>query len=62
MMLHCFHAYNNGMKGSIVHATDIEVLALDIVTAISMEDCQLWLAFGHGAYFRYIEAHVCYCQ
>ena len=22
-----------------------------------MENCELWLAFGHGAHFRYIGAH-----
>ena len=58
MMLHCFHAYSNGMKRIMVHATDTDVLVLAIVTAISMEDCELWLAFGHSAHFRYIGAHV----
>lgn len=57
MMLHCFHAYRNGMKRIMVHATDTDVLVLAIVTTIKMEDCELWLAFGHGAHFRYIGAH-----
>jgi hypothetical protein len=58
MMLHYFHAYSNGMKRIMVHATDVDALILSIVTAISMEDCELWLAFGHGVHFWYIEAHV----
>ncbi|XP_068224257.1 uncharacterized protein [Palaemon carinicauda] len=46
------------MKRIMVHATDTDVLVLDIVTTISMKDCELWLAFGHGTHFRYIRAHV----
>lgn len=57
MMLHCFHAYRSGMKRIMVHATDTDVLVLAIVTTSKMEDCEIWLAFGHGAHFRYIGAH-----
>jgi hypothetical protein len=39
MMLHCFHAYRNGRKRVVVHATatDTDVLVLAIITAICME-------------------------
>jgi hypothetical protein len=57
-MLHYFYAYTNGMKRIMVHTTDTDVLVLVIPTSISMEDCELWLAFGHSAHFRYIRAHV----
>ena len=42
----------------MLHATDTDVLVLAIVTVMRMEDCELWLAFGHGANFRYIASHV----
>ncbi len=45
------------MKRIIVNATDTDVLVLAIVTAISMVDGEIWLAFVHGAHFRYIGAH-----
>jgi hypothetical protein len=38
----------------MMHATDMDILLLAIVTAISKEDCEIWLAFGHGAHFWYI--------
>ena len=57
MMLHCFHAYKLGIKKIMIHATDTDVLVLAIVTALKIDDCEIWLAFGHGPYFRYIAAH-----
>jgi hypothetical protein len=42
-------------RGSWWTATDVLVL---VVTAISMYDCKLWLAFGYGAHFWYIKAYV----
>ena len=57
MMLHCFYAYKLGMKKIMIHATETDVLVLAIVTALKMDDCEIWLAFGHGPHFRYIVAH-----
>jgi hypothetical protein len=57
IMFHCFHAYRFDMKRIMVRATDTDVLVLAIVTAISIEDCEPWSGFGHGANFRYIGVH-----
>jgi hypothetical protein len=58
MILHYFQVYSNGIKRIMVHTTDADALVLVIVTAISMEDCELWLAFGHYAHFWYILEHI----
>ena len=56
IMLHCFHAYKLGRE-NMIHGTETDVLVLAIVTALKMDDCEIWLAFGHGPHFRYIAAH-----
>ena len=57
IMLHCAHAYKQGLKKIMVHATDTDVLVLAIATAKVLEGCEIWLAFGNGNNFRYIAAH-----
>jgi hypothetical protein len=57
MLLHAWHAYQQGYRWIVIHATDKYVLVLAIAVASVMNECELWLAFGHGTKFRYIAAH-----
>ena len=57
MVLHAWHAYQQGYRSIIIHATDTDVVVLAIAIASKMDDCTIWLAFGHGKNFRYIAAH-----
>ena len=57
MMLHMTDAYHHGQRKIMIHATDTDVLVLAIATASSLNDCEIWLAFGHGKNFRYIAVH-----
>ncbi len=57
MLLHAAHAYKHGLKKIIIQATDTDVVVLAIRTAAILQDCKIWIAFGHGKLFRFISAH-----
>jgi hypothetical protein len=57
MLLHAFHAYHQGYRTIMIHATDTDVVVLAIRTANFLHGCDLWVAFGHGKTFRYVSAH-----
>ena len=57
MLLHAWHAYQQGYRSVIIHATDTDVVVLAIAMASVMNGCELYLAFGHGKTFRHIAAH-----
>jgi len=56
MLLHAAHAHGRGHCRIMIQATDTDVVVLAIKTANSIQDCELWIAFGHGKTFRYISA------
>ena len=57
MMLHCAHAYHQGHRRIMVHATDTDVVVLAVSISIQLSSCEIWVAFGHGDKFRHIAAH-----
>ena len=62
MLLHAAHAHGQGHCRILIQATDTDVVVLAITTANSIQDCELWIAFGHGKTFRYILAHAIAAQ
>jgi hypothetical protein len=38
---------NRATRRIVIHATDTDVVVLGIAIAIVMNECELWLAFGH---------------
>ena len=61
MLLHAAHAHGQGHCRIMIQATDTDVVVLAITTANSIQDCELWIAFGHGKTSRYISAHLFEC-
>ena len=57
MVLHAWHSYQQGYRSIIIHATDTDVVVITIAMASRMNNCNLWLAFGHGQNFRFIPTH-----
>ena len=57
MMLHMVHAYQQGHRKIMIHATDTDVLILAITASSDLPGCEVWLALGHGTKFRYIAVH-----
>ena len=56
IMLHAKHGKNHGYNRIMIHATDTDVIVLS-VAVVSVLQCELWVAFGHGKDFRHIPAH-----
>ena len=52
MLLHAAHAHGQGHCRITIQATDTDVVVLAITTANSIQDCELWVAFGQGKTFR----------
>ena len=48
MVLHAAHAYEQGLKRIVIHASDTDVLVIAILCATFLNECELWLAFGHA--------------
>ena len=48
-----FHGYRKLM----VYATDTDVVVIAIAVASVLENCEIWVAFGHGSKVRYIPCH-----
>jgi len=42
----------------MVHVTDTEVVVIVIAVTSVLRDCEIWIAFGHGAKQRYIPCHI----
>jgi hypothetical protein len=58
LLLHCKHAYSSGKRRIVVVATDTDVVVLAIAAAAAfLQDCSLWVQFGHGRHMRFIAAH-----
>ena len=42
----------------MIHATDTDVVVLTIAVSSVLQDCEIWVAFGHGSRLRYIPCHL----
>ena len=58
LLFHAFHASKNGLVKIMIHASDTDVVVIAIAASRSMPNCELWVAFGHGATLRYIPCHM----
>ena len=57
MLLHAVDSANKGYRRIILRTMDIDVLFLAVSTIVSLEDTEIWVAFGSGKHLRYIPAH-----
>lgn len=57
IILHVYHAYQQGHHRILIQATDTGVVVLAIRTANILKDCELLIAFGHGKTFLYALSH-----
>jgi hypothetical protein len=62
MVLHAAHAHGQDHCRIMIQATDTYVVVLAITIADTIQDCELYIAFGHGKTFRYISAHAIAAQ
>jgi len=45
------------MAIKLLHVTDTDVVVIAIAVTNVLRDCEIWIAFGHGAEQRYIPCH-----
>ncbi|EDO43913.1 predicted protein [Nematostella vectensis] len=62
MFLHVAHALSSGSTRVVLRTVDTDVLVIAVayfqkLQMLSQASVELWLAFGTGAYLRYIAAH-----
>ena len=57
ILLHAVDSANKGYRRIILHTVDTDVLVLAVSTVVSLEDTEIWVAFGTGKHLRYIPAH-----
>ena len=60
ILFHAIHAIESesGLSKVIIHATDTDVIVLATAVSSTLDNCQLWVVFGHGAKRRYIPYHL----
>ena len=42
----------------MIHATDTDVVVLAVAVPSFLQDCEIWVAFGHGSKLRFIPCHL----
>ena len=57
MILHAVDAVQHGSNKILLCTVDTDVLVLAIAFYHEIQVNELWIAFGSGSQFRYIEAH-----
>ena len=57
MFLHAKDAAEKGYRRIMLRTVDTDVVVLAVSTVVSMENTQLWIAFGTGKHLRYIPTH-----
>ena len=57
MLLHAVDSASKGYPRIILRTVDTHVLVLAVSTAVSLEDTEIWVAFGTGKHLRQIPAH-----
>ena len=58
LMFHASHAFHCGFSKMMIHATDTDVVVLGIALSKNLENCELWVTFGHVSRVRYIPCHL----
>ena len=57
MLFHAVGSADRGYRKIILLIVDTDVLVLAVSTVMSLEDTEIWVAFGTGKHLRYIPAH-----
>ena len=57
MLLHAVDSASKEYPRIILRIVDTVVLVLAVSTAVSLEDTDIWVAFGNGKHLRHIPAH-----
>ena len=52
LLFHASHSFHHGFTKLMIHATDTDVVVLAIAVSNVLQDCEIWVAFGHGAKLR----------
>ena len=58
LLFHAKHLYEKGFRKILIQATDTDVVVIAIAASSVLQDCELWVAFGHGIKLRYIPCHL----
>ena len=58
ILFHAIHAIECGLSNVIIHANDTDEIVLATAVSSTLDNCQLWVVFGHGAKRRYLPCHL----
>ena len=60
MILHAAHTAHNGHKKILIRTVDTDVVALAVALVRTLEEeAEVWVSFGTGKAFRFLEARDC---
>ena len=48
LLFHASHSFHQGYNKVMVHATDTDVVVIAVAVSSIFENCEVWIAFGHG--------------
>ena len=54
----CPHSFHHGFTKLMIHATYTDVVVLATAVSNVLQDCEIWVAFGHGSKLRFIPCHL----
>ena len=58
LLFHASHSFHHGYNKVMVHATDTDVVVIAVAVSRIFQNCEVWVAFGHGNKLRYIPCHL----
>ena len=58
LLFHAAHSFYQGFTKLMIHATDTDVVVLAIAVSSVLQDCEIWVGFGHGAKLRFIPCYL----
>ena len=51
---HASHSFHHVFTKLMIHATDTDVVVLAIAVSSVLQDCEIWVACGHGSKLHFI--------
>ena len=57
LLFHSFHSFRYGQKKTMAHATYAGVVVIAVAVSSVSQNCEVWIAFGHGNKLRYISCY-----
>ena len=55
---HASHSFHRIFTKLMIHATYTDVVVLTIAVSSVLQDCEIWVAFGHGSKLPFIPCHI----